>query len=124
MSPIKSFKDLEVYQISYELVLQVHSITKDFPCEEKYELGRQLRRAAVSIPANIAEGYGKRDSVVEFKRFLRMATGSCNEVLVYLDMIKDFGYISDDMHRELQKKYDMLGRRMYTLAMKWQDFGR
>ena len=57
---IESYRDLRVYQISYELALEVHKLTLKFPDFEKYELGSQARRAAVSIPVNIAEGYGKK----------------------------------------------------------------
>ena len=57
---IKSYQDLRVYQISYQLALQVHQLTLKFPDFERYELGSQLRRAATSIPINIAEGYGKK----------------------------------------------------------------
>jgi four helix bundle protein len=77
---IASYKDLEVYQESYQLALLLHQMTQKYPKFEKYEMGSQTRRAAVSIPVNIAEGYGKRESQLDFKRFLRMSLVSCNEV--------------------------------------------
>ena len=85
---IKTFYDLNVYKSSYELSLKIHKISHSFPKEELYELGAQLRRAAVSVSANIAEGYG--GSSAEFKRYLRIANGSCNEVRVYIDMSYDY----------------------------------
>ncbi len=66
---IRSYEDLIVYQKAYNLALQAHKLTNTFPEYEKRELGYQIRRAAVSIPANIAEGYGRKNSIKEFKHF-------------------------------------------------------
>ena len=84
----KSYKDLEVYQRSYETALKLHRMTLEFPKHELYELGSQMRRAATSIPLNIAEGYGRKSTAADFKAFLRIALGSCNEVMVLIEMIK------------------------------------
>lgn len=75
----KSFKDLIVWQKSYRLVSETYKITKDFPREERYGLAQQMRRAAISIPSNIAEGYG-RSHRAEYKQFLSMAYGSLAEL--------------------------------------------
>ena len=66
---IKSYEDLVVYQESYKLALEMHQICSRLPKEERYELIPQIRRATISIPANIAEGYGRRNSEKEFKHF-------------------------------------------------------
>jgi four helix bundle protein len=66
---IKSYKDLEVYRKSYQTALELHQMTLEFPRHELYELGSQMRRAATSIPLNIAEGYGRKNSSNEFKQF-------------------------------------------------------
>jgi four helix bundle protein len=116
---IKSYEDLEVYQNSYSLGLRIHKITHNFPEHERYEVGRQLRKAAFSIPLNIAEGYGKKESKAEFKRFLRMSLGSCNEVQVLIDMSKDLQYINEETHQKLKESYNVLGRRLNTLIAKW-----
>ena len=63
-------------------------MTLEFPKHELYELGSQMRRAATSIPLNIAEGYGRKSTAADFKAFLRIALGSCNEVMVLIEMIK------------------------------------
>ena len=116
---IKSYKDLRVYQLSYQLALQVHQTTLKFPDFEKYELGSQLRRAALSIPLNIAEGYGKKSSNADFKRFLLIAQGSKDEVKVLLEFCKDLSYISEDIFQEYLNRYDDLGKQLYSMIMKW-----
>ena len=73
------YKTLDVYQRSYKMSLEIHRITQTFPGHERYELGSQIRKSAVSIALNIAEGYGRRDAKAEFQHFLRNALGSCNE---------------------------------------------
>jgi len=75
----KSFKDLIVWQKAYNLVLETYKITKDFPKEEIYGLAQQMRRASVSIPSNISEGYG-RSHKTEYKQFLSLAYGSLSEL--------------------------------------------
>ena len=117
---IKSYKDLEVYQNSYSLALQVHKMTKGYPEFERHEIGRQIRRSAISIPINIAEGYRKKESIAEFKRFPRMSLGSCNETQVLIDMSKDLHYINEEAHHELWDGYEVLGKRISTLIAKWK----
>ena len=118
---ITGYKDLRIYQKSYELGLKVHLLTQKYPEYERYEIGSQLRRAAISIPLNIAEGYGKKESEADFKRFLKMALGSNNEVGVLLDMSKDLGYINESTHKELTNDYETLGRQIYTTIEKWKN---
>ena len=114
---IKSFEDLRVYQLSFRLALQIHQLTQNFPEYERYELGQQLRKAAVSIPLNIVEGYGRQSAKAEFKHFVRNALGSCNEVVVLLKLAKELGYVQDD---ELAKQYDELGKQLYKLREVWK----
>ncbi len=116
---IKSYRDLRGYQLSYKLGLQVHQLTLTYPDFEKYELGSQLRRAAISIAVNIAEGYGKKSSVADFRRFLLMAQGSKDEVKVLLEMSKDLGYIEESVFSDLYNQYDELGKQIYSMIQKW-----
>ena len=90
-SPARSFLDLGVWQKAHEFVLAVYRYSESFPEREKCGLAHQLRRAAVSIPANIAEGFSKR-SAAEKARFLNMAEGSAEECRYYLILSQDLGY--------------------------------
>ena len=94
-------------------------MTLEFPDFEKYELGAQLRRAALSIPANIAEGYGKKDATKDFKRFLKIALGSNNEVKVMLEFAKDLGYVETSRYTDFHVRYEELGKQVYSLINKW-----
>jgi len=87
----QSFRDLLVWQKAHAFVLEVYRFTESFPDREKFGLSHQMRRAAVSIPANIAEGFGKR-SHSEKARFLNIAEGSLEECRYYLILAHDLGY--------------------------------
>ena len=119
---IQSYHDLEVYKRSYRLALEIHQMSSTLPESERYELRSQIRRAAVSIPLNIAEGYGRKDSQAEFKHFLRNSLGSCNEVQVLLDMLKDLSYIREDLYTSKKEEYDILGKQLNKLMQSWRKF--
>src|ERR671935_717058 len=87
----RSFRDLVVWQKAHEFVLAVYRLTESFRDREKFGLSHQMRRAAVSVPANIAEGFGKR-SQAEKARFLNIAEGSLEECRYYLILAQDLGY--------------------------------
>jgi four helix bundle protein len=89
--PAKSFTDLETWQKSHEFVLDVYRYTSNFPAEERFGLSRQFRRAAVSIPANIAEGFRKYPAA-DKARFMNIAEGSIEECEYYCLLAKDLGY--------------------------------
>jgi four helix bundle protein len=93
-SKIKSFKDLKVWQQGIALVKEVYEITKDFPKEEQYGLSAQMRRAAISIPSNIAKGFRRR-SAKEHKQFLSIALGSCAELETQIIISKELKYTED-----------------------------
>ena len=112
---MRTFRDLKVYQKSFNLVMTIYSITKNLPKEERYVLMTQIRRAAMSIPLNIAEGYGKSESKSEYKRFLSIAKGSCNEMQVLVDLLKALKYIDEKLHMELSNSYDEIGKMLYGL---------
>ena len=92
-----------VWQKSMKLVTEVYKVTSIFPKEEAYGLTSQIRRCAVSIPSNIAEGYGRR-STADYVRFLRMATGSLFELQTQLEIAVNVGYLeSDDFSKEIDR---------------------
>lgn len=93
MGQIKDFRELDVWQRSVDLTVETYRLANRLPTEEKFGLGSQLRRASVSICANIAEGYG-RDSRAEFMRFLRIARGSVSEVIALLVITERLGFAS------------------------------
>ena len=93
---VRSFEDLDVFKRAYRLALEVHKSSLGFPAVEQRVLGDQMRRASKSICGNIAEGFGKqRNSKLEFKRFLRIATGSADEMRVWSRFCLDLGYIDE-----------------------------
>jgi four helix bundle protein len=89
--PSKTFRDLVVWRKAHEFVLAVYNFTAGFPKQETYALSIQMRRAAVSIPANIAEGFRKRGRADKV-RFMNMAEGSLEESRYYLILAEDLGY--------------------------------
>jgi four helix bundle protein len=94
LGKISSYKELVAYQKAYMLVLDVYQISKAFPAEELYGLTSQIRRCAVSIPSNIAEGYMRGSR--EYAHFLKIALGSAAELETQLSICKDLGYLNDN----------------------------
>ena len=92
MVGLESFRDLDAYQKGYQLALQVYRTTRRFPREELYGITSQLRRAAISVPSNIAEGYRRR-SRGEYLQFLSIAYGSCGELETQLEICRDLGFV-------------------------------
>ncbi len=90
---MRDFRDLKVWEKAYALTLATYGATKVFPREERFGLTSQLRRAAVSIPANIAEGCG-RSGEAELARFFQIAMGSASELECELMMARDLGYVN------------------------------
>jgi four helix bundle protein len=114
---IRSFKDLEVYQISVDLYPRVVEVSKRFP-PVGFHLRDQLCRAANSTTANIVEGFGR--SVAEFKMYLTRALGSCNEATAHLEMAVKSGFISKELFDELYEQLEILGKKIYTLRKNWK----
>jgi four helix bundle protein len=92
---IKNFKDLKVWQEAHQLVILVYRVTKNFPREELYSLIDQMRRSAVSVTSNIAEGFS-RHSFKEKLQFYSMAHGSLTELENQIEIAKDVGYFKED----------------------------
>lgn len=95
MSGVKSYKELLIWQKGIKIVVLVYKLTKDFPKEEIYALTSQLKRASVSIPSNIAEGFG-RQTDKSFNHFLNISRGSLNEIETQLIIAKELEFIQNE----------------------------
>ena len=111
----KGYKDLKVYERSYKAALAVYKVTETFPETEKYGITNQIRRASLSIPLNIAEGFAKRESQQEFKRFLLMAIGSSNEVSVLINFAKDLKMLTVEQYEAARAEYEEIGKMLRGL---------
>ena len=120
-----SFKDLDVYRNTYEVMLVVmKEIIPNLPDSEKYDLKDQLSRACKAIPRLIAEGYAKRHQKSGFRKYIDDAMGECNEMIVSLSQCKDIypDYIAVKRCDELIDIYDKSGRQLYKLGEAWTNF--
>src|SRR3989344_5409009 len=106
------YKNMEIFQLSYALALDVHKLLDKFPEEQRDNIASQMRRAATSIPLNIAEGSVKK-SPREFLNFLSHAYGSAKELDVLLSMSKDLGYITKTQYESIFGKLDELMAKLF-----------
>ncbi len=107
-------KQLEVWKNSMKLASEIYLKTKDFPSSEIYGLSSQIRRSAVSVPANISEGAARMKSA-EFHYFLRISFGSLAELETLLLLAVDFGYLKSDEYEPLQKKIILVSAQLSGL---------
>jgi len=114
---MQRYRDLEVWKRSHQLVLRVYGVTKSFPNDERFGLTSQLRRAIVSVPANIAEG-SKRRTNQDFARFLNIAEASLSEADYLLLCSKDLSYLSSKDYDSLAKEADEISRMLFALRSK------
>ena len=119
---IRCFRDLHVYQRAFSASLEVHHLSKTFPAFEQRELGDQIRRATKSVAMNIAEGHGRNGSLPDFKRFMVIARGSCDEARVQLDYCMALRYISEEQYNKLESEYIAIGKMLTGLIKNWQKF--
>ena len=112
-----SFQDLKVWDKAHSLVLAVYRITQGFPQEEKFGLTQQIRRASVSVMANIAEGT-KRRSDRDFSHFLNIAEGSLEEVKCYIILSKDLNYIDNGIFLDFFSMSEEIGKMLQGLIKK------
>ena len=108
---MRDFRKLKVMERAHHFTLQIYRITKVFPSDERFGLTIQLRRAASSIPTNIAEGCG-RGGERELARFMSIAAGSASEVEYQLLLACDLNYIQDEAHKELNQQINEIKRML------------
>ena len=111
----RSYRDLEVWKLSIDFVKKVYQITHNFPASEKFGLINQIRRAAVSIPSNIAEGQG-RNSTKEFKQFLAISLGSLAELETQLIIAKEIEYLTQNGLEVLLTPLDRIRKMIKGLS--------
>ncbi|HWB20946.1 MAG TPA: four helix bundle protein [Phycisphaerales bacterium] len=109
MTEIRSFRDLVAWQKAFHLGIQLHRIARTFPSEERFALSMQLRRCAISIASNIAEGYG-RESLPDYVRFLRIARGSLYEAETQLLFANELKFVSIEQLNIVQQQLDETSR--------------
>ena len=114
---IRSFKDLIVWQKAYKLTLEIYKITAEFPKHEQYGLTAQMRRAAVSVVSNIAEGYSRKGRP-EYINFLSIAYASLSELETQALLSKDLAYIKDDNLEVLLNLKDEVGGMLFNMQQK------
>ena len=114
-TPSKSFRELIVWQKAHQLVLDTYQLTKSFPKDELFGLTSQMRRASVSVAANIAEGYKKRGKA-DKARFMNISEGSLDELTYYFILSKDLNYISQNQYEELNAKCTEESKLLYAYS--------
>ncbi|MBP6470961.1 MAG: four helix bundle protein [Chloroflexi bacterium] len=121
VSEIRSYRDLLVWQRAMDFSVHVYQVTSSFPSSEMYGLTNQMRRAAVSIPSNIAEGHMRTRS--EFGHFLRIARGSLAELETQLELAQRIGYLPQSQHAELTTELSVIGKQLTNLTKKIDNKG-
>jgi four helix bundle protein len=111
---LEKFEDLLVWQKAHQLVLETYKITRSYPAEERFSLVSQMRRASVSVPANIAEGFKKRGQRDKMN-FYNIAQGSLEELRYYMILSRDLGYIQGDQN--IIRMIEEVGKMLYSLIV-------
>ena len=112
---MQSYKDLEIYKIAHQLAVEIHKMTLEkLPKFEMFEEGSQIRKSSKSIPATIAEGFGRKQYQQEFIKFLTYAIASLDETKEHLGLLQDTGSLAEkNLSQSLLVKYEELGKKIY-----------
>lgn len=113
-SAIIDYRDLEVWKLGMGLAVAVYSASSKFPQDERFGLTSQLRRATTSIPANIAEGYG-RETAGSYIQFLRIAQGSAKEVETLIELSSQLGFLQPEAHADLAAQVNRISKMLWAL---------
>lgn len=115
-------KSLRVYQLAYQLAMEIFHLSKKFPSEERYSLTDQIRRSSRSVPANIAEGYRKRQYPKAFVNKMSDADGEATETTVWLDVARDCEYIAVMDYQRLTNGYEEVGKMLGNMILHPEKF--
>ena len=117
---VQNFRDLKVWQLGKEIVVEAYKATRCFPSEELYGLTTQIRRAAISIPSNISEGHSRR-ATRDYQRFLKIAAGSCAELETQVEIALELGYLQVASCEGVMEKIDHERRMLRKLIGKLSE---
>lgn len=119
---VKSAKDLDVYKLAYEQAMEIFSLSRDFPKEEKYSLTDQIRRASRSVCGNLREAWAKRKYIAHFASKLTDCDGENAETDTWLDFAKDCGYITNEMYDKMIQRNKKIGQMLGSMISKPETF--
>ena len=124
---MKSYRDLDIYNDSKKLAIEVHKMTLMLPKFELYEEGSQIRRSSKSVTAMIVEGYGRKRYKADFIKYLVYSQAECDETIVHLDFLFETGSMTDkSKYDDLRMKYDLLSKRINKFLQwvedNWNEF--
>jgi four helix bundle protein len=117
-----NYKDLEIWQLSREVVIELHKMSLELPKFEMYEEGSQIRRSSKSVKSNIVEGYGRRNYKNEYIRFITFALASNDETLDHLETIFETGSLTDKVfYDNIHNKIELLGKKINRFLQSVQN---
>jgi len=119
---IRSYRDLDVFNLGYTLAMEVFRLTARFPKEERYALTDQMRRSSRSVCGNVVEGFAKRRYEAVFKNSLNDSLGESEETKLWLDFALDCEYIQAEEHKRLTIGYGQVSAMLWTLMTRWETF--
>jgi four helix bundle protein len=110
---VKSYRELEIYNLSKQLAMRVHELSLTLPKHEMYEEGSQVRRSSKAIASLIVEGYGRNRYKAEFIKYLTYSHAECDETILHLELLHETKSLQDtELYKELSTQYDQLGRKI------------
>ena len=109
------YEGLSVYRKAYSLVVRIYKLVQSLPKEEMYGLSSQMRRASVSVPLNIAEGYGRRENPKDYRNFLLTEKGSCNEMQVLCKLCVSLGFLEKETAQQTWNDYEEVCKMLYGI---------
>ena len=119
---LKGYRDLKVFQLAYELAMEIFNESKSFPKDERFSLTDQIRRSSRSVAANLAEGFRKRQYPRMFLSKLADSDGEAAETQVWLDFARDCGYLPAERRDQLTKGYEEVGKMLGTMMSMPEKF--
>ena len=118
---MEGYRSLKVYEKSFALVTEIYRYIKTLPKDEAFGLSSQMRRAAYSVPLNIAEGYGRRPNLKEYRQFLLIARGSANEMVVLVDLCESLQYMPMEQAAQYRQRYIEVAKMLSGLIASVND---